>query len=33
MKKIVIIGANNFQMPLIKKAKQLGYETIFIQLV
>ena len=27
MKKIVIIGANNFQMPLIKKAKQLGYET------
>ena len=23
MKKIVIIGANNFQMPLIKKAKQL----------
>ena len=27
MKKIVIIGANNFQMPLIKKAKELGYET------
>lgn len=27
MKKIVIIGANNFQMPLIKKAKKLGYET------
>ena len=27
MKKIVIIGANNFQMPLIKKAKALGYET------
>ena len=27
MKKIVIIGANNFQMPLIKKANQLGYET------
>ena len=26
MKKIVIIGANNFQMPLIKKAKELGYE-------
>ena len=27
MKKIVIIGANNFQMPLIKKTKILGYET------
>ena len=27
MKKIVIIGANNFQMLLIKKANQLGYET------
>ena len=27
MKKIVIIGANNFQMPLIKKVKKLGYET------
>lgn len=27
MKKIVIIGANNFQMPLIKKVKELGYET------
>ena len=27
MKKVVIIGANNFQMPLIKKAKALGYET------
>lgn len=27
MKKIVVIGANNFQMPLIKKAKELGYET------
>lgn len=27
MKKIVIIGANNFQNPLILKAKQLGYET------
>ena len=27
MKKIVIIGANNFQMQLIKKAKELGYET------
>lgn len=27
MKKIVIIGANNFQMPLIIKAKELGYET------
>ena len=26
MKKIVVIGANNFQMPLIKKAKKLGYE-------
>jgi biotin carboxylase len=27
MKKIVIIGANNFQLPLIKKAKQMGIET------
>jgi biotin carboxylase len=27
MKKLVIIGANNFQLPLIKKAKQLGLET------
>mgnify|MGYP004610303507 CR=1 FL=1 len=27
MKKIVIIGANNFQEPLVKKAKSLGYET------
>lgn len=27
MKKVVIIGANNFQMPLIIKAKELGYET------
>lgn len=27
MKKIVIIGANGFQRPLIKKAKQMGYET------
>lgn len=27
MKKIVIIGANNFQNPLILKAKELGYET------
>lgn len=27
MRKVVIIGANNFQMPLIKKAKALGYET------
>ena len=27
MKKLVIIGANNFQLPLIKKAKQLGMET------
>ena len=27
MKKVVIIGANNFQMPLIIKAKKLGYET------
>ncbi len=26
-KKIVIIGANNFQMPLIIRAKELGYET------
>ena len=27
MKKIVIIGANAFQYPLIKKAKDRGYET------
>ena len=27
MKKIVIIGANNFQMPIIIKAKELGYQT------
>ncbi|MBN1472281.1 MAG: ATP-grasp domain-containing protein [Syntrophaceae bacterium] len=27
MKKLVIIGANNFQSPLIKKARQLGLET------
>lgn len=27
MKKLAIIGANNFQLPLIKKAKQLGLET------
>lgn len=27
MDKIVIIGANNFQNPLIEKAKELGYET------
>ena len=27
MKKIVIIGANEFQNPLIEKAKSLGYET------
>lgn len=27
MKKLVIIGANNFQLPLIKKAKSLGFET------
>lgn len=27
MKKIVIIGANEFQLPLIEKAAQLGYET------
>lgn len=27
MKKIVIIGANDFQRPLIQKAKELGYET------
>ena len=26
-KKIVIIGANNFQLPLIKKAEELGYQT------
>ncbi len=27
MKKLVIIGANDFQLPLILKAKKLGYET------
>lgn len=27
MKKLVIVGANNFQLPLIKKAKELGMET------
>ena len=27
MKKIVIIGANDFQKPLIQKAKTMGYET------
>ena len=27
MKKIVIIGANEFQLPLIQKAAQMGYET------
>ena len=27
LNKIVIIGANCFQLPLIKKAKQMGYET------
>lgn len=27
MKKIVIIGANDFQNPLIEKAKEMGYET------
>ena len=27
MKKIVIIGANDFQNPLILKAKEMGYET------
>jgi len=27
MKKLVIIGANNFQSPLIKKARQLGFQT------
>ena len=27
MKKIAIIGANDFQNPLILKAKSLGYET------
>lgn len=27
MKKIVIIGANDFQRPLIRKARQMGYET------
>ena len=28
MKKIVIIGANSFQNPLILKAKEMGYERI-----
>ena len=27
MEKVVIIGANSFQNPLILKAKQMGYET------
>jgi hypothetical protein len=27
MKKLVVIGANNFQVPLIRKAKSLGFET------
>ena len=27
MKKIVIIGANDFQNPLILKAKEMGFET------
>lgn len=27
MKKIVIIGANDFQRPLIRKAKDMGYQT------
>ena len=27
MKKIVIIGANDFQPPLIRKAKDMGYQT------
>lgn len=27
MKRVVIIGANEFQNPLIEKAKSLGYET------
>ena len=27
MKKIAIIGANDFQNPLILKAKEMGYET------
>ncbi len=27
MKKLIIIGANNFQVPLIKKAKEMGIET------
>ena len=27
MKKIVIIGANDFQRPLIQKAHEMGYET------
>ena len=27
MRKIVIIGANDFQRPLIQKAKVMGYET------
>ena len=26
MKKIVIIGANDFQKPLIQKAKEMGYK-------
>ena len=27
MDKLVIIGAGEFQLPLIKKAKEMGYET------
>jgi hypothetical protein len=27
MKKLVVIGANNFQLPLIKKAREIGIET------
>ena len=30
MRKIVIIGANDFQNPLILKAKELGYDVSYI---
>ena len=29
MKKIVIIGANDFQKPLIQKAKEMGYRIMY----
>ena len=29
-KKVMILGANNFMLPLIKKSKELGYATIVV---